>query len=163
MTGQPGHRTMEMNGRSTMSYLVCTPCVPLFMLILIGLEAKGFFRPPGETWDHFRCTVEPSPGHIRCRNLDLQTSPWVQRRRRITSWIAPRSSANPPPPPVAPGHALLSTLPHFSPLATLRPKKTAPRGVAASTLPPTGTCQRRRKYPKKVVLVLGKSGFSFWF
>ena len=32
---------MEMNGRSTMSYLVRTPCVPFFMLISIDLEANG--------------------------------------------------------------------------------------------------------------------------
>ena len=25
------------------------------------------FRLPGEGGDHFHCTVEPSPGHIRCR------------------------------------------------------------------------------------------------
>ena len=41
MTGRPGHRTMEMNGRSTVSYLVRTPRVPFFMLIVIGLEAKN--------------------------------------------------------------------------------------------------------------------------
>ena len=28
MTGRPGHRTMDMNGRSTVSYLVRTPRVP---------------------------------------------------------------------------------------------------------------------------------------
>ena len=32
---------MEINGRSTVSYLVRTPRIPLFMLILIGLEAKN--------------------------------------------------------------------------------------------------------------------------
>ena len=41
MTGRPGHRTMEMSGRSTVSYLVRTPRVPFFMLVLIGLEAKN--------------------------------------------------------------------------------------------------------------------------
>ena len=32
-------------------------------------RSKGVFRlpGPGAMWDHFRCTVEPSPGHIRCR------------------------------------------------------------------------------------------------
>ena len=29
--------------------------------------SKGAFSFPGATWDRFRCTVEPSPGHIRCR------------------------------------------------------------------------------------------------
>ena len=41
MTGRPGHHTMEMNGRSTVSYLVRTPRVPFFTLILIGLEREG--------------------------------------------------------------------------------------------------------------------------
>ena len=47
MTGRPGHRTMEMNGRSTVSYLVRTPRVPFFMLVLIGLEAKGLLAFQG--------------------------------------------------------------------------------------------------------------------
>ena len=47
MTGRPGHRTMEMNGRSTVSYLVRTPLAPFFMLILIGLEAKGLLAFQG--------------------------------------------------------------------------------------------------------------------
>ena len=34
MTGRPGHRTMEMNGGSSASYLVRTPCVPLFCTLL---------------------------------------------------------------------------------------------------------------------------------
>ena len=38
MTGRPAHRAMEMNGRSTVSYLVCAPRVPFFMLVLMGLE-----------------------------------------------------------------------------------------------------------------------------
>ena len=32
---------MEMNGGSTVSYLARTPCIPLLMLVLIGLETKG--------------------------------------------------------------------------------------------------------------------------
>ena len=50
MTGRPGDRTMEMNGGSTASYLARTPCVPLFMLSLKGLEAKGLldFQGRGE-------------------------------------------------------------------------------------------------------------------
>ena len=34
--------------------------------------SNGAFSLPGATWDHFRCTVEPSPGHIRCRVLSHQ-------------------------------------------------------------------------------------------
>ena len=30
--------------------------------------SKGAFRLPGAAGDHFHCTVEPSPGHIRCRS-----------------------------------------------------------------------------------------------
>ena len=47
MTGRPGHRTMEINGKSTVSYLVRTPHVPFFMLILIGLEAKNLLAFQG--------------------------------------------------------------------------------------------------------------------
>ena len=32
---------MEMNGGSAASYLARSPCVPVFLLTLIGLEAKG--------------------------------------------------------------------------------------------------------------------------
>ena len=38
---------MEMNGKSTVSYLVRTPCIPFFLLILIGLEAKGLLAFQG--------------------------------------------------------------------------------------------------------------------
>ena len=41
MTGRPGCRTMEMIGGSSASYLVCTPCVPLFVHCLIRVEAEG--------------------------------------------------------------------------------------------------------------------------
>ena len=38
---------MEINGRSTLSHLVRTPRVPFFMIILIGLEAKGLLAFQG--------------------------------------------------------------------------------------------------------------------
>ena len=41
MTGRPGRRTMEMFGGSTASYLACTPRIPLFVLIFVGLETKN--------------------------------------------------------------------------------------------------------------------------
>ena len=44
MTGRPGYRTMFNRSGS-----------------------EGAFSFPGATWDRFRCTVEPSPSHIRCR------------------------------------------------------------------------------------------------
>ena len=31
--------------------------------------SRGAFRPRGASGDHFHCTVEPSPGRIRCRCL----------------------------------------------------------------------------------------------
>ena len=67
MTGRPGDRTMEMNGGSTASYLVSTLCVPVFFAYFNRSGSKGAFGLPGATWDHFRCTVEPSSSHIRCR------------------------------------------------------------------------------------------------
>ena len=47
MTGRPGHRTMEMNGRSTVSYLARTPRAPFSMLFLKALEAKGLLAFQG--------------------------------------------------------------------------------------------------------------------
>ena len=51
------------------------PCVPLFAFFyffgLAALAAKGC-RLPGVTWDHFRCTVEPSRSHTRCRKTLLR-------------------------------------------------------------------------------------------
>ena len=34
-------------------------------------RSRGAFRLPGAGGDHFHCTVEPSPGHIRCRHLSF--------------------------------------------------------------------------------------------
>ena len=53
------------------------------MLVLIGLETKL----PGPTWDHFRCTVEPSPGHIRCRSLhdNDSRSRWLLKQIRVSA------------------------------------------------------------------------------
>ena len=61
MTGRPWDHAMEMDGRSTTPYLARTPRAPLLALILVNLEANRRFRFPRATWDHFRCTVEPSP------------------------------------------------------------------------------------------------------
>ena len=47
MTGRPRHHTIEIDGRSTVSYLVRTPRVPFFMLVLIGLEAENRYAFQG--------------------------------------------------------------------------------------------------------------------
>ena len=82
MTGRPGHRTMEMNGGSSVSYLARTPCVPLFYTYFGTKSGNGrAFSLPGEGGDHVHCSVEPGSGHIRCRNLESaklwQASPFV--------------------------------------------------------------------------------------
>ena len=48
MTGQPGHRKVEVNGGSSAPYLARTPCVPLFcVLSLIGVETEGLLDYQG--------------------------------------------------------------------------------------------------------------------
>ena len=59
MTGRPGCRTMEMNGGSSEPHLARTPCVPLFCTL--------FNRGGNRSGDHVHCSLEASPGHIRCR------------------------------------------------------------------------------------------------
>ena len=73
MTGRPGYRTMEMTGGSSASYLARTPCVPSFCTFFNSPGNRRVFRLPGEGGDHFHCTVEPSPGHIRCRKKENNT------------------------------------------------------------------------------------------
>ena len=67
MTGRPGYRTREMNGGSFAPYLARTPCASLFCTLFSKGGTRRAFRLPGAGGDHFHCTVEPSPGHIRCR------------------------------------------------------------------------------------------------
>ena len=69
MTGRPGYRTMEMNGGSSGPCLACAPCVPLLCTSFNRGGSRRAFRLPGAGGDRFHCTVEPSPGHTRCRNL----------------------------------------------------------------------------------------------
>ena len=77
--GRPGHRTMKINGRSAVSYLVRTPRVAFFLLILKGLEANGAFSFPGVTWDCFRCTVEPFAGHLWARFIGIMAEKVLRR------------------------------------------------------------------------------------
>ena len=67
IAARPGCRTIEMIGGSSASYLARTPCVPLFCTLFHRDGNRRAFRLPGEGGDHFHCTVDPSPGHIRCR------------------------------------------------------------------------------------------------
>ena len=47
MTGRPGHRTMEMNGGSSVPYLACTPCVPLLCTLFNRGGNRIAFSLPG--------------------------------------------------------------------------------------------------------------------
>ena len=91
MTGRPGYRTMEMNGGTSAPYLARTPCVPLFVHYLMRVETEGLLDYQGRAEDHFHCTVEPSPGHIRCRQKA------GQRRQPgfflDTKWVCPRAGS----------------------------------------------------------------------
>ena len=40
-----------------------------FVLCFKGVETEGLLDYQGRAGDHFRCTVEPSPGDIRCRRF----------------------------------------------------------------------------------------------
>ena len=44
------------------------PLRPSFCPLFNRGGSRRAFRLPGAGGDHFHCTVEPSPGHIRCRN-----------------------------------------------------------------------------------------------
>ena len=64
MTGE------QDNGNEWRKYraiLRAHPCVPVCTYFNRSGN-KGAFRLPGATLGHFRCTVEPASGHIRCRN-----------------------------------------------------------------------------------------------
>ena len=41
---------------------------PWFVLRLKGVETEALLDYQGQAGDHFHCTVEPSPGHIRHRD-----------------------------------------------------------------------------------------------
>ena len=63
-TGQ--WKWMEEVPRRTSLVPLAFPC---FLHWLIGVETKNVLDYQGRAGDHFHCTVEPSPGHIRCRAL----------------------------------------------------------------------------------------------
>ena len=55
MTGRPGELAVEMNGGSTATYLMRAPCVPLFMLVVMGLETKALLDFQG--WWKLRSVI----------------------------------------------------------------------------------------------------------
>ena len=50
------------------------PLRPFFCTSVFRGGNRRAFRLPGEGGDHFHCTVEPSPGHIRCRRKSTSSS-----------------------------------------------------------------------------------------
>ena len=61
---------MQDNGNVWRKYRVVPrayPSHPLICAYFYRAGNKERFRLPGRAGDHFHCTVEPSPGHIRCR------------------------------------------------------------------------------------------------
>ena len=56
-----------------------------------GNIVKGAFSFPGATWDHLCCTVERSPGHIRCRK-ELDTSNFLGHIMRAILSVRPNCS-----------------------------------------------------------------------
>ena len=67
MTGRPGYRTMEIEWRKFRAVPRSYPLRSLFCTLFTKGGNRRVFRLPGAGGDHFHCTVEPSPGHIRCR------------------------------------------------------------------------------------------------
>ena len=59
---------MEEVPRRTSLVPLAFPC---FVLWLEGVETEGLLDYQGAGGDHFHCTVEPSPGHIRGRKSDF--------------------------------------------------------------------------------------------
>ena len=62
---------MPDNGNVWRKYRVVPRAYPSHPLICAYFDRAGNkerFRLPGAGGEHFHCTVDPSPGHIRCRN-----------------------------------------------------------------------------------------------
>ena len=60
------------NGNEWRKFCVVPRLYPLRSLVCTLFNkggSRGAFRLPGVGGDHFHCTVEPSPGHIRCRQI----------------------------------------------------------------------------------------------
>ena len=76
-----------------MSYLARAPCVPLLSTLFNRGGSRRGFRLPGEGGDHFHCTVEPSPGHIRCR-FSAYGSPVQKLGLVFSAYGSPRVANN---------------------------------------------------------------------
>ena len=68
-----------------------TSLVPLafscFVLRLIGVKTEGLLDYQGRAGDYFHCTVEPSPGHIRCQTMTpLSPQPQAWAEWLVDAW-----------------------------------------------------------------------------
>ena len=63
MTGRPGCRCLEEVPRRTS----CVPLASPYLCLFSWGCKQTCFRLPGAGGEHFHCTVDPSPGHIRRR------------------------------------------------------------------------------------------------
>ena len=59
------------------------------LLRLIGLETKNVLDYQGRAGDYFHCTVERSPGHIRCRFFCWLGHQLLPRSRDISPYPPP--------------------------------------------------------------------------
>ena len=47
---------------------------------VLRVEAEGLLDYQGRAGDHFHCTVEPAPGHIRCRKTQEEVKSGCRKR-----------------------------------------------------------------------------------
>ena len=73
---------MEEAPRRTSLVPLAFPC---FLHCLIGVETEGLLDYQGRAGDHFHCAVEPSPGHIRRRDLSILDDPSIMLQVIINS------------------------------------------------------------------------------
>ena len=73
---------MPDNGNEWKKFCAVPRSYPLRSFVFcFGGGNRRTFRQSGAGGDHFHCAVEPSPGHIRCRNPGLPSgvsSPWLK-------------------------------------------------------------------------------------
>ena len=69
MTGRPGCRTMEWREEVPRRISLAPFAFPFLCTWFNRGGSRRAFRLPGEGGDHIYCTVEPLPGHSRCRKM----------------------------------------------------------------------------------------------